>query len=168
MADDRRRDQQEQGHGIGRIGQIHPDADVDTGHGHQKDQADDEAHDLLVGPGREMAAGHRIEHRKADAGDHRDQQHQAPIDLEQLLADGERAAGGGVGPGDHARISILGPVVQAGGGDRIGRRQIGRVALLGEKQDVARHLHLIMGDGRAMLDDDGAGIARLDRRAHKR
>ena len=94
-------DQQQQRHGIGRIGDAHPDAHIHAGDGDQDEKADGEADHLRRGPGREVATGHRIEHRKADAGDQRDQKHKRPVDLDELVRERNAAVGRVVGAHVH-------------------------------------------------------------------
>src|SRR5262249_26994236 len=49
------------------------------------------AHDLLAGPGIPVAVGGRIERAEADAGEQAHQQHQAPVDAQDLLGERELA-----------------------------------------------------------------------------
>jgi len=87
MAGNRGGDQQQQRERVGRVGDLHPDPDIDTRGGNKDYQADDEAQNLLVRPWREMAAGDRVKHGKADGRDDGDDENERPVDLEQLVGD---------------------------------------------------------------------------------
>ncbi len=81
------RDQQQDAHAVQRIGEIHPVADVHKRGGGQQDKADRHVKHLFARPRRDVAAGNRIEHRNANAGDHHDYQQQRPMKFLEFVGE---------------------------------------------------------------------------------
>ncbi len=100
-------DQQEKAEQIEKIGVAQPELEVeDRDHQHQQ-QPGGEARHLARHPGIDIAVGRGIEHREADAGDHRQEQDEPPAYAAQLLAEGLvlRATGGADGlAGEHEPV----------------------------------------------------------------
>ena len=162
------------------VGAAEPVADIDQRRRDHRDEGDREPRHLLRRPGLQVAVRRRIQHREADAGDHADQQDQAPLDAAHLVGEAELAAA------DIGREARHRAIRAAGGepdrlrqrrrhgrrdlGDRVGLRHAARrIAPLHLEQDVAadrrRDRRAAAGLDAAMLDDDGADIARrADRR----
>ena len=119
-ADQRHRRQQGERHEIDRIGEPHPDPDVGERHREQKPEAEAIADHVGLGPGIERAAGDRIERRRADAGEAGDQQHEDPVEGEQLLA--EAQTGRFEGSGEHLSPPLRWPFRRPSCAPHRGRR----------------------------------------------
>jgi hypothetical protein len=101
MTRDVHRHQQQKRQPIGGIGQAHPDPHIDRGSHDHDEKAQDEFGELRQGPGIPMTASHRIEHGDPGRGDDADQEHQAPIHIQQLVGHAQRAFGDGIGARNH-------------------------------------------------------------------